>query len=257
MAMTDTQRLNRRIAAYLRPVAPTNHIGRVIVASAEKDMLGVYLHEIAETLLPRRLILTADNGDCLTVEVSNRNILRLVHATGQRQPPLNQSLVGTAVTPEQTGLLLDVFDGFMRGLLGLTVRSEHLTHPPDAAIGGISATALTNRRASPVADRLTRFLAALDKVPGIILQIDGSEMTYAEGDESILADLLDVSRAIWGDAGTMPDAPDSAQFIVLESTAEGHDSVSTVLAKAGQGRLLFQVEHETAPDLTARWLSCA
>lgn len=257
MTMTDTQRLDHRIAAYLRPVTPTKQGGRVMVASGAEDMLAVYLREIAETLLPRRLILTADNGDCLTVDVSNRTILRLVHASGHRQPPLNQSLIGTAVTQEQTGLLLDVLDRFMRGLSGLTVRSEHLTHRPDAAGGGISATALTERRASPVTDRLTRFLAALDQMQGIIVQMDGSEMTHAQGDENILADLLDVSRAIWGDPGTIPDAPDNAQFIVLESVADGHDPVSTVLAKAGQGRLLLQVEHASAPDLTARWLSCA
>ena len=256
----DLNHLADRLAVFAVPIASGQPGGRIIAARNDRDLRDALFGTITETILPRRLKFTTDDGDCVAVDVSQRKIIGLAQATVQGHLSLDQSLIGIAfapVTDQIIASLATLFDAFTDRQTRLMVQSLRMPTPPDSALTGIPVTALTARPSRPEGTvQLARFLDTLDQNAMTLLHIDREEIVQMQGDEAALAGLLDLSRTIWADSADAPSDSDEAQFIALESGPTEDGEHATVLAKAGDMRLMLSVTGGSAVDLTEHWLSC-
>jgi hypothetical protein len=123
--MTDSDRLERRIARLAEEIRLTGDGRRVLAAADPEALLGLLLREAAETVLPRCLSIRTDADSSARIEVAGGRILGFETATAQ------VSGRGQFTDPDAIARALgDALRGFVGTATSLTIASTRLARRP-------------------------------------------------------------------------------------------------------------------------------
>lgn len=194
--MSDFARLQQTLAK-LRQRERSPGEGRFLRGEDAEGLLASFVREIDETILPRRLIFTADNGPVFQLAVANRRLQALLSpapevADAALADIADQPLAEAEDAPVTT--LKDALIAGFRESKAVSIQSRRLGVAAFGSDVGVPAVSLMRAWdiAEPVieelnpAELLEKFLKWLGDRSNAWLRIEGEEVTDQAGDPARL-----------------------------------------------------------------------
>lgn len=253
--MTNTRRLEDKIARLAGPDIPIQEDGREVGGRDRRGRLLAFIQEIDETILPSELVFDNYAKDALVVEVANRRLLRL---NGEDLP---QTGDGEVLFPD----LAQTIEDFLSETDTLKVTASRISRQIDPSEVGCSSTmiakywAIDPYRGAPESalDRLDIFMEACSVLSSAWMRLDAPGIIQKSGTEEdtqrlaaiIESDLSEVDRNL-----EQCTSDSSGSHCTILGTSSG-DARSIAYVKAGTSLALVIFASEQLPQVHSLWQS--
>ena len=243
--------LDRELASYVKEISTFDTKGRRIGEGGSVSSITAILHEISQTLLPRKLVFHAECGDILTLDVTDRHVSAFTVGSNDeisRLPNWGPTRLDVAsiyaVVSEFASVAVPIFVQSQRGfavILGaprVPVHKLQQYHPP--AVG--TAVSL-----------IKRFMLRLGPIPKAVLMTDGSGAEETIGDVTALTQL---STTLLAEG--LSDGKSGDQMIILTEgplNSERGDLNALLFAQIDEIQILCSFDANDALAVASHWMS--
>lgn len=242
--------------------------GRALRSVSQAVLLRRILDEIGETVLPRRLRLSAGEDRAVVLTAANGRLLRIegVEGGGALGDAAGE-VSGRPFEPADVSLaepLRALFLALARGVDTVMIRHEAFDNALDPERAGLSAEALadawgiagTADGATPAADAIDDFLArSQDLVSAWLLTSVAAPDSEGAGDQDRVEELsaFAEARRETGEVARMAGLAGGAPWSVLMLHRARRAPDATVAVAAGDILLYVTIPHDRLGDLADRW----
>jgi hypothetical protein len=253
MTLVGSSLLDQTLAAYVTAAVPFGTVQRDLLVTGQDGQWAALLHEIDQTILPRRLVFDGGGGASLTLDVADRHVLGVVAVSGLPHDPPGFSLVGQVLaepTEAEVAQLRRLLIAFVTDHLSLGVRSTRGIAASGVDIRGVSVNRLRQIGVhTAVAEGLLeRFMTRLAARPTAFLRTGAGGVAQSFGAIDHLQELAQNLTDAVGDS-----AADAADQMIILST---DDDTALLFARAEGAELLVGFDPAETLVVAAIWLAC-
>ena len=243
--------LDLALASYVQEIPACDPKGRYIGGGDPKSSMEAILHEVSQTLLPRKLVFQTENDDTLTLEVADRHVRAVVVGSG----------VGIVGLPDLDPMQWDVASIYAVILEFSHVAGTIFVRPQGGSVcalgtPGISVYKLQQHHLRPDntgAGLFERFMKRLGPILKAVLLTDESGADTASGD---VATLTQLRAALLAEGSSVGNSDD--QIIILTEgplNSAPEDLNALLFAQSNQVQLLCRFDASDTLAVATCWIS--